>query len=90
MSNEECLNAYPWMSSMLSRIQSKSLNYRVTDFTVDSRKFCQQIEKFSVHKGAQFQYNKEVKELKIEDGIVKGICLHDGTFIHADLGKSST
>ena len=87
MSNEECLKTYPWMAPMLFRPNAKSLNYRVTDFTVDSRKFCHQIEKFSTENGVIFNYNQEVKKIDIKNGKVNGVHLDNGTFIPADLGK---
>ena len=75
------------MASMLSRSNAKSLNYRVTDFTVDSRKFCHQIENFSKENGANFYYNQEVRKLDIKNGKINGVHLANGTFIPADLGK---
>jgi len=87
MSNEECLKTYPWMTPMLLRPNAKSLNYRVTDFTVDSRKFCQQIENFAKENGAIFNYNQEIKKLDIKNGKINGVHVANGTFIPADLGK---
>ena len=87
MSNEECLKTYPWMAPMLLRSNAKSLNYRVTDFTVDSRKFCHQIENFAKENGAIFNYNQEIKKLDIKNGKINGVHLANGTFIPADLGK---
>ena len=87
MSNSECLKIYPWMAPMLSRPNAKTINYRVTDFTVDSRKFCNQIENFAKENGAIFNYNCAVKKLNIKNGKVIGVQLTNGTFIPADLGK---
>ena len=87
MSNAECLKIYPWMAPMLSRSNAKSLNYRTTDFTVDSRKFCNQIEYFAKENGAIFNYNCEVKKLNNKNGKVIGIQLANGTSIPADIGK---
>ena len=75
------------MAPMLSRPNAKSINYRVTDFTVDSRKFCNQIENFAKENGAIFNYNCAVKKLNIKNGKVIGVQLTNGTFIPADLGK---
>ena len=75
------------MASMLSRSNAKSLNYRVTDFTVDSRKFCHQIENFSKENGVNFYYNQEVRKLDINNGKINGVHLANGKFIPADLGK---
>ena len=75
------------MAPMLLRPNAKSLNYRVTDFTVDSRKFCHQIEKFASENGAIFNYNQEIKKLDIKNGKINGVHLANGTFIPADLGK---
>ena len=72
---------------MLLRSNAKSLNYRVTDFTVDSRKFCHQIENFAKENGTIFNYNQEVRKLDIKNGKITGVHLANGTFIPADLGK---
>ena len=87
MSNAECLKIYPWMAPMLSRPNAKSLNYRATDFTVDSRKFCNQIENFAKENGAIFNYNCAVKKLNNKNGKVIGVQLANGTSIPADIGK---
>jgi len=72
---------------MLSRPNAKSNNYRVTDFTVDSREFCNQIENFAKENGAIFNYNCAVKKLNIKNGKVIGVQFANGTSIPADLGK---
>ena len=75
------------MAPMRLRPNAKSLNYWVTDFTVDSRKFCHQIEKFAKENGAFFNYTQEVRKLDVKNGKINGVHLANGTFIPADLGK---
>ena len=86
ISINECAKSYPWMTDLLNRSFETAV-FKVNDYSLDSRKFCNQLEKMSIANGVEFHYKTEVAEIIVEDQKAKGIKLTNGSIIPADLGR---
>ena len=64
-SSDECAKSFPWMTDLLNR-SVKTAVFKVNDYSLDSRKFCNQLEKMSIANGVEFHYNAKVAEIIVE------------------------
>ena len=65
ISINECAKSYPWMTDLFNR-SFKTAVFKVNDYSLDSRKFCNQLEKMSIANGVEFHYKTKVAEIIVE------------------------
>ena len=53
------------MTDLLNRSFETAV-FKVNDYSLDSRKFCNQLEKMSIANGVEFHYKTEVAEIIVE------------------------
>ena len=83
LSEEKCLQEYPYLTNMLSG--KERIIFRVPDFLLDSRKYCQEVTKQSSERSTVYQFNTKVKSLEKSGDHVIGVNLTDGRLIPADV-----
>lgn len=64
-SSDECARSFPWMTDLLNR-SVKTAVFKVNDYSLDSRKFCNQLENMSIANGVEFHYKTRVSEIIVE------------------------
>ena len=58
------------MTDLLNR-SFKTAIFKVNDYSLDSRKFCNQLEKMSIANGVEFHYKTQVAEIIVEGRVQK-------------------
>ena len=58
------------MTDLLNR-SFKTAVFKVNDYSLDSRKFCNQLEKMSKANGVEFHYKNQVAEIIVEVRVLR-------------------
>ena len=83
MSKSDCLKEYPWLSDWLAN--KNHTIFRVTDFLMNSRKYCKFIESQAAENGVTFKYNSAVEEVVVKNNQATGVRLSNGEVVPADI-----